>query len=57
MTSVSLELWKMEPVASSRARSWRALVRLPLWAMAIWPPRYSKNSGWALRSSDEPAVE
>jgi hypothetical protein len=37
MTSVSLEVWKMEPARSSRVRISAALTRLPLWAMASPP--------------------
>ena len=37
MISLSTVVWKIEPRASSSSRSWAALVRLPLWAMAIWP--------------------
>ena len=41
MTSVSLVDWKIEPPATSSSRSVRALVRLPLWATAMPPPRTS----------------
>ena len=39
MISLSTVVWKIEPRASSSSRSCAALVRLPLWAMAIWPAR------------------
>ena len=57
ITSVSDEVWKIEPVASSSARSSAAFTRLPLWAMEIVPPAYSNTNGWALRISELPAVE
>ncbi len=57
MISLSTVVWKIEPLASSSSRSWAALVRLPLWAMAIWPRAQSTVSGWALRKCDEPVVE
>ena len=57
ITSVSLDVWKIEPEASSSARSSAALTRLPLWAIAIAPPAYSNRNGWALRMSEVPAVE
>jgi hypothetical protein len=37
MISLSTVVWKIEPFCSSSSRSADALVRLPLWAMAIWP--------------------
>ena len=40
-------VWKIEPCASSSARSSSALTRLPLWATATAPPAYSTASGWA----------
>ncbi len=57
ITSVSLVLWKIEPRASRLSRSWSALVRLPLWPMAIDPRAYSTAMGWAFLSIDPPAVE
>ena len=35
MTSVSMVDWKMEPSSSRRQRICRALVRVPLWPMAM----------------------
>ena len=49
MTSVSLEAWKMAPLASSSARSSVALVMLPLWATAIRPLLQRTEKGWALQ--------
>ena len=57
MTSVSLEVWKIDPLASSSARISCAFTRLPLWQIASWPPAYSTTNGWALRRSELPAVE
>ena len=37
ISSVSIVVWKVTPLASSSSRSSRVLVRLPLWASAIWP--------------------
>src|SRR3546814_9241190 len=50
MTSVSLVDWKMQPCCTRSWRSDRALVRLPLCAMARPPNEKSANSGRTLRS-------
>ena len=57
MTSVSELDWKIAPVRSISLRSVSALVRLPLWAMAIGPRANVAVIGWALRRFEEPAVE
>ncbi len=57
MTSLSLEVWKIDPWRSRRARISAALTRLPLCAMASPPWAYSNANGWALRSSELPLVE
>ncbi len=57
MTSVSLEVWKMDPWRSRRVRISLALTRLPLCAMARPPWAYSNTNGCALRSSELPLVE
>ena len=57
MTSVSMVDWKMEPSASRRQRISRALVRVPLWPMAIIKPPCCTTKGWALMSMVEPVVE
>ena len=54
MISESTVVWNIEPRDSSSSRSWAALVRFPLCAIAIWPRLQSIVSGWAFRSSDEP---
>ena len=50
-------VWKIDPFASNSSRNSTALVRLPLWAIAILPLTQSTVSGWAFRRLDDPAVE
>ncbi len=57
MTSVSLVVWKIEPPCSSWARIAAALVRLPLCTMPTGPIEVLTTIGWALATTDEPAVE
>jgi hypothetical protein len=49
--------WKMAPVRSMSRRSVSALVRLPLWAMAMGPRANVAVMGCAFRKFEEPAVE
>jgi hypothetical protein len=55
--SVSSVVWKIEPDASSDWRTSRALTRLPLWASASGPPRYTTISGCVFSSVRLPVVE
>ena len=57
ITSVSVVDMKMEPSFSICRRRDSALVKLPLWAPAIWPALKSMRIGWALTSVDDPVVE
>ncbi len=57
MTSVSDVDWKIEPRASSRARSSSAFTRLPLCAIPRAPCAHSTTSGWQFLRMVEPAVE
>jgi hypothetical protein len=56
MTSESMDDAKMEPRSSRSTRSSPALVRLPLCARAMCPPRELTSTGCAFSSVDEPAV-
>ena len=56
MTSESIVDAKIEPCSSSSTRSSPALVRLPLCASAMWPPRERASTGCAFSIVDEPAV-
>ena len=56
MTSVSLVVWKMQPVSSSFSRSSAALVRLPLWATDMVPLMWLMTRGWALARERVPVV-
>ncbi|MNC27969.1 hypothetical protein D3C75_761590 [compost metagenome] len=56
-TSVSLVVWKMEPLISSCLRISGSLTMLPLVAIARSPSRYLKTSGCALVSRLSPLVE
>ena len=57
ITSVSLEVWKIEPCCSRRRRSWPALTRLPLCTRASGPMEVLTTIGWALVSTLSPVVE
>ena len=56
MTSESIVDAKMEPSSSSSTRSSPALVRLPLCASEMCPPRELTSTGCAFSMVDEPAV-
>ncbi len=57
ITSESEVVVKSAPLASSIARISRALTRLPLCARPIGPRPVANTIGWALVSTEEPAVE
>ena len=57
MISVSMVDWKMEPASSNCCLIWRALVRVPLWPMAMVWPACCTTKGWAFTSRVEPVVE
>ena len=58
MTSVSLVVWKIDPpLLELRRGSPAALVRLPLCTMPTGPIEVLTTIGWALATTDEPAVE
>ena len=57
MTSVSDVDWKMAPSCSISRRSASALVRLPLWAIAMGPRAVVAVIGWAFFRFELPAVE
>ena len=54
ITSVSVEVWKIEPWFSSSTRSCSALTRLPLWATATAPPAYCTAIGCAFLRWEAP---
>ena len=49
--------WKIAPSRSMSRRSASALVRFPLWAMAMGPRAVVAVMGWAFFRLELPAVE
>ena len=55
-TSLSIDEAKIAPCSSSANRISVALMRFPLCARAMWPPRERASTGCAFSIDDEPAV-